>query len=48
MLAAFLLTDADQSADLDLEQFGQFCKNTGTGFGSKDADKKKSDKPTKK
>ena len=46
--AAFLLTDANQSADLDLEQFGQFCVNTGTGFGTKEGDRKKTDKPTKR
>ena len=48
MRAAFLLTDADQSADLDLQQFGQFCVNTGTGFGTKYTGKKKSDKTTKR
>ena len=45
---AFFLTDADQSGDLDLDQFGQFCANTGTVFGTKDTDKKKSNKPSKK
>ena len=32
MREAFFLTDKDQSGDLDLEEFGQFCSDTSTLF----------------
>ena len=43
--AAFFSTDTDQSGDLDLDEFGQFCANTTTLFVRVDKEKKKTDKP---
>ena len=41
---AFFSTDKDESGDLDLDEFGQFCANTHTVFVAVDKDRKKYDK----
>ena len=46
--AAFFSTDKDQSGDLDLDEFGQFCANTTTVFVRVEKEKKNSDKPSKR